>query len=141
MNKKLLRELLIRSEGMHPTPREVSPELQARCDAILAKHAASKVISESNMIVVLLQILSKGRADGDQIIEKLNEVKVHLELQGDGVIFALLARMEDEELILGEFDEAMTRKTYKVEEKGSALLNHNADSVRNLSQHLALLWN
>ena len=140
MNKKLLRQLLIRSEGMHPTPREVPPELKDRFDAILAKHAAPQVISESNMIVVVLQILHNGRADGGQIIDKLKEMKIRLEQQGEGVIFALLSKMEERDLIIGKFDKAMVRKTYQVEEKGSNLLNREADSVRSINEQVGMLW-
>jgi DNA-binding PadR family transcriptional regulator len=140
MNEDLLRELLITSKGVHAPPKEVPPELQQRFDAAIEKYCAPKVISESVMIRVLLKIVSEGRQDGGQIISKLNKAKVRLEHEGEGLIFALLARMEDQELILGGFDEAMTQRTYQVDEKGSDLLVKSPSSERNLIEQLALLW-
>jgi DNA-binding PadR family transcriptional regulator len=88
----------------------------------------------------VLQILHNGRADGGQIIDKLKELKIRLELEGEGVVFALLAKMEERGVITGKFDEAMIRKTYQVEEKGSNLLNREAHSVRGINEQVGMLW-
>jgi DNA-binding PadR family transcriptional regulator len=140
MNKELLKRLLIVSKAMDAPPMEPSERAKELFEAALARRQPVKVLSEKQMKVVILKILSKGRADGGEIIEKLHELKVWLDLKGEGVIFALLARMEEDDLLSGKFDDAMVRKTYRMEERGSKLLDANSDSVRVISEPLAMLW-
>jgi DNA-binding PadR family transcriptional regulator len=140
MNDDLFRELLITSEGMKAPPREVPPELKERFERAIDLHCKPQVLTEIQMRLVILQVLAKGRLDGAEIVEKLDALKIKLADEGEGVILALLARMEDEGFVSGNFDEAMVRKIYRVEEHGSSLLNRNADAVRNLSPQIAMLW-
>ena len=141
MNEEKLKELFSDLEAMDaPVTPPSAREWQLFRDALAAEQPQVQIITENQMKVVILQILSKGRADGGEIVEKLAELKIRLALEGEGVIFALLARMEDEELLAGTFDAAMFRKTYKVEERGSKLLESSEDSVRSLSDRIGMLW-
>ena len=141
MNEEKLKELFSDLEAMDaPVTPPSSREWQLFRDALAAEQPQVQIITENQMKVVILQILSKGRADGGEIVEKLAELKIRLADEGEGVIFALLARMEDEEFLSGQFDAGMVRKTYKVEERGSKLLESMADSVRSLSDRIGMLW-
>ena len=99
-----------------------------------------KVVSDKQMKVIILQILSKGRFDGGEIVEKLNESKVRLATQGDGVIYALLSEMEEADFISGAFDAAMVRKTYERAARGKELLKKNAASVQGINEPVAALF-
>ena len=141
MNEEKLKELFSDLEAMDaPVTPPSEREWRLFRDALAAEQPRLQIITEDQMKVVILQILSKGRADGGEIVEKLAELKIRLADEGEGVIFALLARMEDEEFLSGQFDAGMVRKTYKVEERGSKLLESMADSVRSLSDRIGMLW-
>ena len=139
MNEELLKELLATAKAMDAPAVEPSPRAKESFAAMLAKYAPT-VLKDAQMQVVILKVLTQGRADGGEIISKLDELKVRHELQGEGVVYALLARMEEEGLISGRFDTAMTRKEYWIQDPGTKLLEKQSDAVRNVSGLVAALW-
>jgi len=48
--------------------------------------------------------------------------------------------MEDEGLIFGKFNEDMTQKHYQTLERGSRLLEREADTVNRIAGFLSLGW-
>jgi DNA-binding PadR family transcriptional regulator len=136
MSDEFLKDLLSDVDAIQAPPATPSPRQRRAFREALG----ILVLDESKIVTVILKILARGRKDGGEIIAKLNEIDVRFEVEGEGVIFALLSRMEDQELILGGFNDTMTQRTYGLDSKGEILLNRSEDSVRNLSEHLAMLW-
>jgi DNA-binding PadR family transcriptional regulator len=130
MNNEYLKRLLIISKAIDAPPEEPSERATELFEAALARRQPFTVKSEKQMKVIILQLLKKGgRLDGAEILEKLEALRCRLKLEGDGVIYALLARMEEENLVIGKFDSAMVRKTYQMDDtKGRLLLKKNLAS-------------
>lgn len=131
MNNEHLKSLLIISKAIDASPEEPSERAKELFEAALARRQPFTVKSEKQMKVIILQLLKKGgRLDGGEILEKLEALRCRLELQGDGVVYALLARMEEENLVIGNFDSAMVRKIYQMDDtKGKSLLDKNLAST------------
>ena len=141
MNDDFLDDLILAAKAMNAPPREPSERAKEMFEAALARRQPFEVVSEKQMRVIILQLLTKGRFDGGEIIDKLNALKYRLKLEGDGVVYALLARMEEEDLINGTFDPAMTRKTYALDEAaGSKLLQENSALARNSEARVFALF-
>jgi DNA-binding PadR family transcriptional regulator len=138
MNEELLRELLMAAKDMDAQPVEPSPRAKERLEAMLAKYAPA-VITEAQMKILILKILS-GRADGGEVADELTKLKVNLQTPGRGLVFALLDEMESEGMIRGEFNVDMTRKSYRLTDRGSGLLERDANTVQGLSPLVAALW-
>ena len=136
MSDEFLKDLLSDLDAMDAPP--VVPSQRSRNK--FRESIGLLVLDESKIVTVILKILKDGRLDGGEIIAELKDLDVRFEVDGDGAILALLAKMEDRELILGGFNEAMTQRTYGLDDKGEALLGRSEDSVRNLSEHLVTLW-
>ena len=140
MNNEYLKRLLIITKAIDAPPEEPSERAKELFEAALARRKSFHVVTEDQMKVIILQLLSKGMSDGAQIIEKLSERKVKLELQGEGVIYALLATMEEDRLIIGKFDDVMVRKEYKIETAGTSLLQQSAASVQTINPSIQALF-
>ena len=137
MNDDFLDDLILVAKAMHAPPKEPSERARELFEAALARRQPFEIVSEKQMQVIILQLLPKGRFDGGQIIEKLNELKYRVNLEGDGVIYALLARMEEENLIIGKFDETMVRKIYQIDKpKGTQLLERNSAFARTSGERI-----
>lgn len=131
MNDDFLNDLILVAKAMDAPPNEPSERAKELFEAALARRQPFEIVSEKQMRVIILQLLTKGRFDGGQIIEKLNELKYRMNLEGEGVIYGLLARMEEESLVIGKFDEAMVRKIYRIDEpKGTKLLEKSSALAR-----------
>ncbi len=141
MNEEFLKQMLSDMEAMNAsvTPPS-SREWELFRSAMAAESIRDQEVSESQMEVLILKILSSGRADGGEIAEELKKLKVHLATPGEGLIFALLARMEDEGVIIGGFNPEMTRKEYSLAERGRGLLERGSSTVQNLNPLVAALW-
>ena len=136
MSDEFLKDLLSDVDAIQAPPAMPSQrQRKAFREAI-----GLSVLDERKIVTLILKILSKGRFDGGDIIVKLNELDVRFELEGEGAIFALLARMEEQDLILGAFDTAMTRKDYWIQDPGSKLLEQNSDKVRSVNGLVSALW-
>ncbi len=139
MSDELLKEILTIAKAMDAQPVSPPPRAQERFEAMLLKNGP-KVLTESEMRTVILKLLSKGRADGGEIADAIAGLRLRLAEKGDGLVFALLGRMEEEGIVKGEFDQPMTRKTYTIQTKGTALLEKGQAGVLGLSESLGRLW-
>ena len=140
MNDDFLDDLILVAKAMDAPPKEPSERARELFEAALARRQPFTVVTEKQMRVIILQILTLGRSDGSEIVAKLHESKVKLELEGEGVIFALLSQMEEDGLLTGQFDPTMTRKTYRVETPGSTLLEKNAATVKTINAPVGALF-
>jgi DNA-binding PadR family transcriptional regulator len=124
-----------------PPAAELSLRARDVLDAALAKLPPTpRELSDEEMKIVILKILSNGRADGGELADTLADLNIHLAKEGEGLIFALLANMEERGLIIGQFNEARTRKAYSLTADGLLLLERKSAAVRNSCPSLSRLW-
>ena len=138
MNRERLKRIIAIMEPVN-VPVEVPPHAKAIMEAAIEKFCI-RTLSEKEMRSVILKILNLGRCDGGQVAQRLSELRVRLEQDGEGMIFALLANMAREGLIAGSFDSGMTQKTYFITDNGSSVLQREESTIRSLSKNIDGLW-
>ena len=130
MNRERLKRIIAIMEPVN-VPVEVPPHAKAIMEAAIEKFCI-RTLSEKEMRSVILKILNLGRCDGGQVAQRLSELRVRLEQDGEGMIFALLANMAREGLIAGSFDSGMTQKTYFITDNGSSVLQREESTIRSM---------
>ena len=98
------------------------------------------VLDESKIVTLILMLLRRGSADGREIIAKLNALHVRFEVEGEGAILALLARMDEQQLIFGESHPARPQNDYCLLKYCEMLLQQNFQAVRNVNKYVAALF-
>ena len=141
MNDDFLDDLILVAKAMDAPPKEPSERAKELFEAALARRQPAKVVSDKQMQVLILQLLKAGgRLDGGTIIDKLDDLKVKIALQGEGVIYALLSEMEEDGFIAGAFDAAMARKSYEIQNQGTDFLHRHAADVQTINAPVAAIF-
>src|SRR4051812_9870572 len=119
MNNEFLKAVLTTMRELDPPPIEPSEKVKDMLEAFLTKYSSYDVLSQEQMEIVILKLLDEGRLAGGEVASKVDSLKVRLEAEGEAIIFALLARMEEEKLISKESD---LKPVYRIEHLGTNLL-------------------
>ena len=112
-------------------PQKMPAAARSKLDKLLqekfvkmAEQEGDYALKAKDMRLLLLKMLSERPDDGISLVKRLNEKKVTLEDGGEGEIFGILNRMEDEGLLEGRWREGGARmvKSYHITEKGNKKL-------------------
>ena len=103
------------------------------------KFQHTTVITEAQMRLCILQMISEGPADGFSIIEKLTEKRVALKTAGEGVIYGLLSQLETTGALLGQWREqgGNMAKIYQITDKGTKQIQTNLGAAGELPGNAA----
>ncbi len=106
-------------------PTVVPDRIKKRLDAALEKKfPLVRELTEKQMETLLLKIIAEQPADGFELTNQLSKAKFKLKDEGEGAIYGILSRLENNGLIEGRWREssASMRKSYYLTETGTKLV-------------------
>ena len=126
--EKLLKDTgpLIRATEAKPEP--TPPEMVAALDAaILGKVQQPIILTETQMRLRILKMLSEIPLDGLGLVERLKELNFSLAEQGDLFVYAILSKLEETGLLKARRNVNPTEivTTYHVTDEGSKILQED----------------
>ena len=139
MNEEFLKRMLIIGDAKKASPHEPSERAQRLFEEALASHQPFTDLTEEQMQVVILKIVSNGKTDYEQIAATINELRVRCE-QGASILMFLDFKMMRKLLISPQPGGASGKLVFQIDEKGCALLQEKGEAVRTINERVATLW-
>ena len=109
--------LIAKLSGPSVLPDRVKAALSS---ALEKKFPLARELTEKQMEGLLLKLIAEQRSSGFDLVDSVIKARFRVGQEGEGAIFALLAGMEERELIQGEWREGGRRmiKTYRLTPNG-----------------------
>lgn len=125
--EKFLKNIgpLIRATDAKPEP--TPPEMVAALDAAILGNAQPRILTEAQMRVRILEILSETPLDSYSLLQKLKEKNLSLAEEGSMFIYGILYKLEGTGLVIARSNVTATDEvtTYHVTDEGSEILKKN----------------
>ena len=106
-------------------PAVVPDRVRAALNSVLEqKFHSVRELNEKQMEGLLLKLIAEQRTSGLDLVDAVVKARFRIGQEGEGSIFALLARLEERELIEGEWREGGRRmiKSYRLTPSGRKLV-------------------
>jgi PadR family transcriptional regulator, regulatory protein PadR len=119
-------------EGNDPLPAHVRARLNAALDS---KMPQVRELTERQMETLLLKLIAEQRIYGTDLVDAVLRARFRVGREGEGAILAILASLEDRELVAGEWRAGTSRmmKRYQLTPEGRQLLERKPQAAAELS--------
>lgn len=138
--EKLKLEALLRQVGplvarLADPPAGQPDRLRAAFDQVLNEEFPQvRELTEKQMEALLLKLIGEQPADGFELITSLGKAHFKLKGVGEGAVYGLLAKLEENGLVEGRWREssAAMKKSYYLTDSGTRLLKRELASAGEL---------
>ena len=103
----------------------------------------NKDIVAASSTPIVLSILARGESYGYDIIQQIRKLSDDQIIWSDGMLYPLLHRLENKELISSEWrksESGRKRKYYQINDKGSTVLQREKLQWKIVNETLIKLW-